>query len=184
MQSSSKILLVILALALATAVGVYLNGEPSAAPTPENTPQLRVPMPAEEQEPSDVGELVEVYLYDAAKDTDADGNIRCSSEGLVAVERTVPRAGVAAALRELLQGTRTDAERDAGLTTEFPLSGVTLERVEIIGGIATLTFADPMHATSGGACRASILRAQMEATVLQFPEVGEVRILPDDVFQP
>jgi hypothetical protein len=29
-----------------------------------------------------------------------------------------------------------------------------------------------------------VLRAQVEATVLQFPEVGEVRILPDETFQP
>lgn len=87
-------------------------------------------------------------------------------------------------VRFLLMGELTDEERDQGVTTEFPLEGVELLNTDLHDGTLTLTFADPNHRTSGGACRAGILWAQIEATAKQFPGVERVQFSPEDLFQP
>ena len=87
-------------------------------------------------------------------------------------------------IRLLMAGELTAEERAQGLTTEYPLDGVTLDDVALSDGTLTLTFSDPNHLTSGGACRAGILWLQIEQTALQFDEVEQVRFQPEDLFQP
>lgn len=132
------------------------------------------------------GQRVQLYYYDASKDTGANGAVLCSARGVVAVERTIPQTEtpLADAVRLLLRGEISEPERASGITTEFPLAGLALESASIENGTATLTFADPQNKTSGGACRVSILRAQIEATAKQFPSVQSVNIEPEELFQP
>ena len=129
---------------------------------------------------------IKLYYYDEENDRDESGTILCSAAGLVAVERTIPSSQIplTEAIELLLKGALTPDEEARGITTEFPLEGVTLKRVSIEDGAATLTFDDPLHKTSGGSCRASILSAQIEATAKQFPTVQEVRLMPEELFQP
>ncbi len=130
-----------------------------------------------------------IYAYNPALDTDSSGNIACTAAGLVALPRELPaglpaEAHRLAALDLLLAGGLTAEETADGLTTEFPLAGLTLQALSLEGATLTLTFSDPEFQTSGGACRVSILRAQVEATARQFGDVTEIRILPDEAFQP
>lgn len=129
---------------------------------------------------------VTVYVYDADRDTDAAGNVGCTSAGLVGVRRTVPQtdSALADAVREQLAGKLTGNEKLSGFTTEFPLPGVSLASADLADGVATLVIEDQLSRTSGGSCRVSIMRAQLEAAAAQVPGVREVRILPPEVLQP
>lgn len=136
-------------------------------------------------QPPETGVSVRLYYYDAARDTDDAGNILCSEKGLVPVERMLPQdATVEDVVRLLLRGEISEDERAQGITSEFPLSGVVLVSASSSDGVLTLTFADPENKTSGGACRAGILWAQIEATARQFSGASEVRFAPGNIFQP
>ena len=132
---------------------------------------------------------VSLYYYDPDLDLDANGNIQCSADGLAPVPRTLAASLsgerlIEETIRLLLAGELTAEDRAQGLTTEYPLDGVTLDDVALSDGTLTLTFSDPNHLTSGGACRAGILWLQIEQTALQFDEVEQVRFQPEDLFQP
>lgn len=166
-------LAVVLVMAAAVAATIALDRAEPIAPPSRGSRQLEY-------------RDVLVYQYVAALDEDEAGNVLCSSAGLVPLRRSVVRTenAPADAVRELLAGQLTDAERARGLTTEFPLPGVTLVSADLESGLLTLAIEDRYSRTSGGSCRASILRAQVEATARQFREVQQVVILPEDLFQP
>jgi len=130
-------------------------------------------------------EVINLYYYDPALDQ-GPGGAQCSPAGLVAVERIVApsRDMPREALSMLLEGKLTAQERARGLTPYFPLDGVTLTDLSYTGGVLTAVFYDPEHQTSGGSCRVSIMRAEIEATAKQFTGVDSVRIEPPDIFQP
>lgn len=132
---------------------------------------------------------VSLYYYDPDLDLDANGNIQCSADGLAPVQREV--AGNLSGERLIeetiefeMAGELTSDERAQGLTTEYPLEGVTLDDIALIDGVLSLTFSDPNNLTSAGACRVSILWLQVEQTALQFDSVREVHFQPEDLFQP
>lgn len=132
---------------------------------------------------------IALYYYNSDLDRDASGNVRCSRAGLVSVERAVPTSLAGEALiRETIQllisGSLTPEERAQGIGTEYPLEGLELTDVSLVDGEATLIFSDPSNRTSGGACRTGVLWLQIEETALQFPEVKQVRFLPNALFQP
>jgi len=129
--------------------------------------------------------VIKLFYYSLEKDTNEEGMLLCSREGLVAVEREAP-IGVHAedAVRLLLEGRITAPEKDIGITTEFPLEGLSVEKSILENGVLTLTLDDPLHKTVGGSCRASVLWRQIEATALQFSDVREVRFEPEELFQP
>jgi hypothetical protein len=129
---------------------------------------------------------VKLYYYDASKDKDASGNIMCSSKGLVPVDRAIPVSltPIQDTIKLLIKGELSSSERAAGISTDYPLSGFELKSASLTGGILTLTFDDPEFKTSGGACKATVLRSQIEATAKAFTEVKSVRILPATLFQP
>ncbi len=137
-----------------------------------------------EVQPNEI-RTITLYYYNPAKDQ-GPGGTQCSTKGLVAVEREIFRTltPIQDAIRLLLRGELTDQERAQGITTEFPLPGVELAAASQDKGVLTLTFRDPQNKTSGGSCRVSILRAQINATALQFPDVKEVRFMPEELFQP
>lgn len=162
------------------ALGLYFANRPDPEPLIPIATKPAAPGPAIETMP------VTIYLYDARRDLDQNGNVLCGAQGLVPSTRTVPQseAKLAAALGELFAGNLTEDERGRGLATEFPLAGVRLEGVSVEGGTATIAVRDPDYKTSGGACRVSIMRAQIERTAREFSIVERVRFTPDGVFQP
>ncbi len=124
---------------------------------------------------------VKLYFYNSKLD-----DAQCSREGLVAVNRTIPRTNTPLqdTIKLLLRGELTEAEKEQGLTTEFPLSRVTLLSASNNDGTLTLTFRDPKNRTSGGSCRVSVMWSEIEATAKQFPGVNSVRFFPETLFQP
>lgn len=138
------------------------------------------------EEPAVSQRKVQLYYYNPDKDTDSEGNVMCSEEGLVAVDRTITdvQTPITSTVKLLLEGDLTQEEKNRGITTEFPLEGFRLEGVNLENGVATLEFSDPQNSSSGGSCQATVLREQIEETVLQFEEVEEVRITPETIFQP
>lgn len=131
---------------------------------------------------------VDLYFYDPSKDTDAEGNVLCSSDSVSPITRYIPLSEdpLEDTLQLLLQGrlNLTEDEKETGVTTEFPLTGLMLIDTSLEEGILTITLDDPQNQTSGGSCRVAILWAQIEATMKQFPEVKEVRFEPEELFQP
>lgn len=129
---------------------------------------------------------VQLYYYSAEQDTDDQGNVMCSAEGLASVERSISeiQTPLTRSVELLLAGDITAEEEAAGMTTEFPLDGFSLESASIENGVATLEFADPQNSSSGGSCRVSILRAQIGATATQFDSVDSVQIIPEEILQP
>lgn len=127
-----------------------------------------------------------LYYYNSSLDKDESGNVLCGRAGLVPVERKIPitQTPIQDTLHLLLQGKLKEEERLQGVTTEYPLGGFFLKGASLKDGILTLEFKDPNNKTVGGSCRVGILWFQIEATAKQFPEVREVRFLPEELFQP
>ena len=138
---------------------------------------------------SNVGQAkrsVELYFYNQESDRDEVGNILCSRNGLVSVEREIPitQTPIQDTIKLLLLGELTTKERAQGIGTEYPLEGLSFKGASLKDEILTLEFDDPNNKTVGGSCRVGILWFQIEATAKQFPEVQHVRFLPEEIFQP
>lgn len=166
---------------------VLENDNPSGLP--EFSKEYRIPVRFDRSAPATSTteqRTIKLYYYNPKKDMDASGTILCSTKGLVEVERTIPRtqAVIRDAVEQLLKGELTAAERAQGITTEFPLPGVALKLAVLKDRALALTFADPSNRTSGGSCRVSILRSQIEATSKQFGGVETITLLPEEIFQP
>jgi spore germination protein GerM len=114
-----------------------------------------------------------------------DPEITC--ENVFPVERTVSKAAPArAALEELLKGP-SEAERKEGYGTGIN-KGVRIQKLVIAGGTALADFSPQLEYQVGGSCRISLIRKQIEKTLLQFPSVSKVVISIDgrseDILQP
>lgn len=127
------------------------------------------------------GTSIQLYYYNASLDNSA-----CSSAGLVAVDRVIPKTSTPLkdSIELLLKGELSAIEKAQGISSDFPLPGVSLKSATLSNGTATLTFGDPQNKTSGGSCRVSVLWAQIEATAKQFPTVKSVTFAPAELFQP
>lgn len=140
------------------------------------------------EEPESAGQerSVNLYYYNPSLDEDEEGNVLCSEQGLVAVERdiSITQTPIQDTIRLLLEGDITEEEEEQGLTTEYPLEGFVLEGASLNDGMLTLEFSDPGSQTSGGSCRTGILWSQIEKTAEQFDNVEEVRFQPEELFQP
>jgi spore germination protein GerM len=157
-----------------------------ATPSGQTFTQEIDPSKVNDNEPTSYRSIT-LFYYNPDEDTDETGNIKCSADGLVAVSRTIPisESPLQDAVRLLLTGNLTDEEIAAGITTEFPLSGLTLEGVTVDSdGVLVLQFNDPESTTVGGSCRTNILWQQIQATATQFDTVDEVRFAPEELFQP
>jgi Sporulation and spore germination len=117
--------------------------------------------------------------------------------------RRIPNTSVldAAALHELLWG--PGVYNSAGFTTMLPtpeqvltFSGrtadwgprVMLRSLRVVDGIALADFSKELHAYGGNSLRASLIHGQITRTLLQFPQVRDVRIMiegePDIALEP
>ncbi len=137
---------------------------------------------------NELGQDVELFYYNQELDTDESGNVMCSPDSVSPVSRSVAATTqdelIKKTLNLLLEGNLSQAEKDQGLSTEFPNPDFELEDLSLENGVLTLTFTEVPGFTSGGSCRVTLLRAQVEETALQFPEVDEVVIQPSEIFQP
>ncbi len=167
-----------------TQTGTLVLEKANPSGLPQNADEVTIPVRFSTASPAERNIIL--YYYNEDKDTDALGNILCSSKGLVGVVRSIPRTvtPIQDSINLLIRGELSSAERAQGISTEFPLAGLELSGAALSGGILTLEFNDPRNATSGGSCRSSILRAQIEATAKQFENVNSVRYKPEDLFQP
>ncbi len=130
-----------------------------------------------------------LYYYNPEKDQDEGGDIKCSRDGLVAIERDIPltKTPIQETIKLLLKGKEnlTDFEINQGITTEYPLDGFSLVGANLKDdGTLILEFKDPLNKTTGGSCRVGILWFQIEQTAKQFPQVKKVQFLPEELFQP
>ncbi len=167
-----------------TATGKIVFEKDNPSGLPEHADQFEVPVRFDTA--AFPQRTVKLYYYDANKDKDQSGTILCSRQGLVSVDRQIPATltPIQDAIRLLLRGDLTAGEKAQGITTEYPLSGFSLENASLANNTLTLTFNDPQHRSSGGACRAGILWAEIEATAKQFPGVSAVKFMPQELFQP
>ncbi len=136
--------------------------------------------------PEDTWISIKLFYYNPELDRDESDNTACSRKGLETVERKIPitKTPIQDTIKLLLSGELTNEERTQGISTEYPLQGLSLKGALLKDGILTLEFNDPNNKTVGGSCRVGILRFQIEATAKQFPEVQKVRFLPEELFQP
>lgn len=158
---------------------VFQKDNPSGLPDKNEEYQLPVQFDTTSQ-------MVSLNLYYPNTVKAQEVGDECSSASVVSVTRTVPKSitPLADTIALLLQGNITQEEKDAGFTTEFPQSGFELISANIKDGVAILEFSEVPGFTSGGACRVELLRAQVEKTALQFPDVKSVKIVPETIFQP
>ena len=135
---------------------------------------------------NELEKTVTLYYYNYELDKDESGNIACSRNGLVPIQREIPitRTPIQDTIKLLLRGELTAEERDQGVDTEYPLAGLSLIGASLNDGVLTLEFDDPQNRTGGGSCRVGILWFQIEVTAKQFSEVKQVRFLPEELFQP
>lgn len=157
------------------------NDNPSGLP--ENDASLSFSL-TKEASPKSTN-TVKLYYYNPNLDQGV-GGVQCSVKGLVPVERTIVRTKtpIQDVIKLLLHGDITASERAQGITSEFPLQGLTLIAASLTQGELTLTFNDSLNKTVGGSCRTGILWNQINATAKQFPEVKNVRFMPEELFQP
>jgi len=150
---------------------------------PENDEEFRIPVILEKTQPQ---QTVDLYYYNSGLDEDESGNIMCSRQGIIPVQRKVPvtQTPIQDTIKLLLKGELTNYERAQGITTEYPLEGLSLEGASLNDGVLTLQFNDPNYKTGGGSCRVGILWFQIEKTAKQFAGVQQVRFLPEELFQP
>jgi len=103
------------------------------------------------------------------------------------VERIVPKteAVARASLEELLKGP-TDEEKSQGYYSNIN-SGVKINSLTILNGTARVDFSEEME-TTGGSCRVTEIRSEINFTLKQFPTVDNVIISingrTEDILQP
>lgn len=182
---SKNIIIPLAAIIILAGAGIYFLSSYKLLEIPSVGVNLFDGGPIYETEPGKT-RTVKLYYYNMEQDRDEEGNVLCSRQGLAAVEREIPLtiSPVRDAINLLLKGELTPAEEERNIVTEFPLEGLALKNAVLKDGVLTLTFDDPLNKTSGGSCRAGILWFQIEATAKQFPEVKEVKFLPEELFQP
>jgi hypothetical protein len=161
----------------------FLSANPSGLPEHQKTYDVLVSFSGAETR------SVLLFYYNPEIDKDEKGNIMCSENGLVAIRRAIVESEfpIKDTLELLLEGSEnlSDFDKQKGITTEFPLEGLTLTDANLNqNGNLDLKFADPNNKTSGGSCRVNILRLQIEETAKQFSNVKSVEILPEELFQP
>lgn len=130
-----------------------------------------------------------LYYYNPKLDQDETGNIQCSRNGLVPIEKeiAISNTPIKDTIDLLLKGKENLSPEDIenGITTEYPLEGFSLKEVNLKSdGTLILKLEDLLNKTVGGSCRVGVLWFQIEATAKQFPEVKSVKFLPEELFQP
>jgi spore germination protein GerM len=125
-----------------------------------------------------------LYYYNRFIDQGIADYIPCMA--VLPVEREIPLTDtpIDDAIDLLIKGQLTGTERAHGFDTEFPHADFKLLSSDLVEGVLTLTFTEVPGFTMGGSCRTGLLAKQISLTAKQFPEVNEVKFLPESLFQP
>ncbi len=164
-RTSLRLLLTLLALS-----GLVLSacGDDDETGTDGTTTSAEVTSTSTSEAPDGEAAGVEVYLRPEGADD-------CSAVFPVPRTATV-EGGVADALAQLLAGP-TDEEAAEGLTSWFsPETEGKLKGVVVEGGLAEVDFQDfsSIIPNASSSCGSASLLAQLDSTVLQFPDVEQV----------
>ena len=169
-----------LVLAPSSAVsGTLILEKDNPSGLPEHADELRMPV---RLEPNAEMTSVNVYFPNSTLDQ------ATSCTAVFPVKRTIPKTDAIGrkALEFLLAGP-TPAEIESGYSTTIN-PGVSILRLAIEQGIASVDFDNEIEHAVGGSCRVTAIRAQISATLKQFPTVREVRISvngrAEDILQP
>lgn len=127
---------------------------------------------------------VSLFYYNFEADKNGDENVLCSADAVQPVERIVEEKSIEETIKMLLGGEIKEYEAEIGFQSEFPNSDFKLLDINLKDGVLTLEFTEVPGFTSGGSCRVELLKAQIEKTAMQFPEVDGVVIEPETLFQP
>lgn len=158
---------------------VFHNENPSGLPEKDKTFTLPVKILKS-------SEKIKVKVY--FSNNELDPEISCNK--VFPVEREIQNNGstTSGAVFELLKGP-TQAEKDQGYYTSIN-DGVNLQSLKIglETGTAWADFNDQLGYQVGGSCRVSAIRAQIEQTLLQWPDVKKIVISingrTEDILQP
>jgi len=120
------------------------------------------------------------------------GNIKedpelLNCEKVYSVERLVfKNKAMIQALEELLKGPTLE-EQEKGYLTNIN-SGVIINSLVVENNVAKVDFDEQLEYQVGGSCRVMAIRAQINGTLLQFSEIGDVIISingrSEDILQP
>ncbi|MDD4409197.1 MAG: GerMN domain-containing protein [Candidatus Pacebacteria bacterium] len=110
----------------------------------------------------------------------------CNESHILPVIRKIDKTNtpIKDTINTLLKERLTEEEEKEGFRSEFPNDDFKLLSINLSEGKLILLFSEVPGFTSGGSCRVSILANQIRMTALQFPEVKEVVIKPETLFQP
>ncbi len=155
---------------------VLKNDNPSGLP--ENEKKLEIPVVISPEQ------VMTVKAF--FSNNNLDPAITCVE--VFPVERPIDKTvGTArAALEQLLAGP-TEQEKNQGFYTSIN-SGVKIQKLTIVDGVAKVDFNQTIENGMGGSCRVSAIRAQIIETLKQFSTVKSVVISVDgrteDILQP
>ena len=137
-----------------TQKGILVLEKDNPSGLPEYSDELRIPVIL-----LGPGRIVKLYYYNSELDKDESGNILCSRQGLVPVERKIfsTQTPIQDAIKLLISGRLTNEEKAQGISTEYPLEDFSLKGASLKDGLLTLEFNDPNNKTVGGSCRVGIL---------------------------
>lgn len=126
---------------------------------------------------------VKVYFHNTKLDPEV---LDCSKVFAITRKITKTQTTARATLEELLKGPTVKEVSDGYITNIN--SGVKLNKVTIIDGIAKADFDKQLEFQVGGSCRVASISAQITETLKQFPSVQKVIISIDgrseDILQP
>ncbi|MDD5098426.1 MAG: GerMN domain-containing protein [Candidatus Pacebacteria bacterium] len=127
--------------------------------------------------------LVNLYYYKSSDDKE----VSCDNDFVLPVKRDVLEGEnmIKDVIELLIQGKLTQEEKNQGFTTEFPNKDFKLNSANLSDkGVLTLNFTEVPGFTTGGSCRMGLLASEIIKTAEQFPQVKEVVIEPESLFQP
>jgi hypothetical protein len=165
--------------ATATSTGVLIFNNDNPSDLPQNSREFRVPIVIA---PSVVLTKVKTYFGNSNLDP------QNSCNKVFAVNRDIPKtqSPARAALEELLKGL-SDSEKAQGFFTSIN-TGVKIQKLTIVNGVATVDFDEALEQAVGGSCRVAAIRAQITETLKQFSTVKSVVISingrTEDILQP
>lgn len=133
-------------------------------------------------EPQNV--TVKLFYYNIEKDRELNPALTCKTDAVLPLERILPLKPsiVQDTLELLFRGELTEQEKRGGFSSHFPASDFNLKAASLNNGTLTLEFDDSKNFVSGGACKAGVIKTQIEKTVRQFEPIKEVKFLPENLF--
>ncbi len=133
-------------------------------------------------------QTVKLYYYNepADRQLSENGEPQCNEDSVLPVTRviTASQNPIEDTINLLISGEIFESESNNGFSTEFPNPDFKLLKSELSNGILLLEFSTVPGFTSGGSCRVTLLASQITKTAEQFSDVTEVRLLPEEIFQP